>query len=50
MISMESAETSNRGDSLSSSDEMAARGETEEGGGNAGGGVDVLDNRLWTAP
>jgi hypothetical protein len=50
MISIESAETSNRGDSLSSSDVMAARGEAEEGGGDAGGGVVVLESRLWTAP
>lgn len=49
MISMLSADTSNRGDKSSSSDVMAASGETGDGFGDAMG-ADVLRQRLWTVP
>jgi hypothetical protein len=41
---------SNRGDNLSNSEVIAANGEAEDGDGDAGGAVEVLDNRLWKEP
>ena len=49
MISIESAEMSNRGDRSSSSDVMAASGEAGDGFGDAIG-ADVLIQRLWMVP
>ena len=49
MISMDSAEMSNRGDKSSSSDVMAASGETGDGFGVATG-ADVFTQRLWMVP
>ena len=49
MISIESAETSKRGDSLSSSEVMAASGEAGDGVGDAPED-DVLAHRLWMEP
>lgn len=49
MISIELAGTSKRGDSLSSSDVMLAKGEAGDGAG-AAGVLAVLDFRLWKEP
>jgi hypothetical protein len=49
MISMDSAEISNRGDKSSSSDVIAASGETGDGFGVAVG-ADVFTQRLWMVP
>jgi hypothetical protein len=49
MISIDSAEISNRGDISSSSDVMAASGEAGDGFGDAMG-ADVLMQRLWMVP
>ena len=50
MISIESAETSNRGDRLSSSDVSMPRGEANDGGVAVEGVLDELASRLGTAP
>lgn len=41
---------SNRGEILSSSDVITERGDSDEGGGDAGGGTKVLASRLWMEP
>lgn len=49
IISIDSADTSNRGDSLSSSEVMLASGDANEGGDGVAAAV-VPESRLWREP
>ena len=50
MISTESAETSNLGEILSSSEVMLAKGDASDGGEDAGAAAVELLFRLWKEP